>query len=210
MNNQQISEVPSDPSDNGWLKATLLDRQLPVIVCPGFNRVELTERFTRSLPAFTRPYVVRSLPISPLGLYQWMSDTLGNPATQRPIVGIGFSAGVVGLAGALLLWQQSGGKVARLFAVDGWGVPVLGLSVTRLSHDRFTHLTTLPLGAGDTNFYAEPAVDHLSLWGTPDQVMGRCVPWYQVAEDAGERMSAQDFLKRSLSAAIATYGPEGR
>ncbi len=208
MNNRQISEIPGDPSEKGWSKSisdsVVSNRTLRVIVCPGFNQLELTERFVRSLPAFTRPHIVHSLPISPFDIYQWMSDTLGNPATQPPIVGIGFSAGVVGLAGALLLWQQSGGKVARLFAVDGWGVPVLGLNVIRISHDRFTHITTLPLGAGNINFYADPAAGHLRLWGSPDQIMGRSVPWYQLAEGAGEQMSAQAFLRRSLTAAFAT------
>ncbi|MGB3788388.1 MAG: hypothetical protein WA949_10280 [Phormidesmis sp.] len=214
MSNQQIGETSSAPPEKSWSENTLLKtplpaRQLPVIICPGFNQAALTEGFVRSLPAFTRPHVVRSLPISPFDIYQWMIDTLGNPATRPPIVGIGFSAGVIGLAGALFLWQQSGGKVARLLAVDGWGVPVLGLSVIRISHDRFTHLTTLPLGAGDINFYADPAVEHLSLWGSPDQVMGRCTPWYQVAKDAGKRMSAQDFLRHSLTEAFTTYESQG-
>ncbi|MEM8504032.1 MAG: hypothetical protein AAF716_12865 [Cyanobacteria bacterium P01_D01_bin.1] len=172
---------------------------MPVVVCPGFNRAELTAGFVRSLPPFTQPHVARCLPISPFDLYQWLTDTLGNPATQPPIVGVGFSAGVVGLSGALLLWQQAGGRVRRLFAVDGWGVPVLGLSVIRISHDRFTHLTTLPLGAGEINFYADPAVKHTSLWGSPDLAMGRCVPWWQLAEATGEIMSAREFLVRSLT-----------
>ncbi|MBE9061325.1 hypothetical protein [cf. Phormidesmis sp. LEGE 11477] len=181
-----------------------VNSQLPVIVCPGFNPDELTDGLVRSLPPFARPYVARGLPISPLDIYQWMTDTFGNPATQPPLVGIGFSAGVIGLAGALLLWQQAGGKVARLFAIDGWGVPLLGLSVTRISHDQFTHLTTLPLGAGELNFYADPGVDHLSLWGEPEQVIGRAVPWWQITETAGEIMSAQDFLVQSLKVIART------
>jgi len=203
MDNQQFSEDPDDLP-----QSASLHKQLSVIVCPGFNQAGLTEGFVRSLPPFTRPRIVPGLPISPVEIYQWMTDTLGNPATQPPIVGIGFSAGVVGLAGALFLWQSSGGKVARLFAIDGWGVPVLGLSVVRISHDRFTHLTTLPLGAGEVNFYADPAVNHLSLWGAPDLAMGRCVPWWQVDECAGEKMSAQAFLVRSLAQDYAAYDSE--
>ena len=213
MNNHQVHSRPSNsietkPLASASRKTTLqrtegletdgLDKPLPVIVCPGFNQAELTDGLVRSLPYFTRPYVVRGLPISPFDIYQWLSDTFGNPATQPPLVGIGFSAGVIGLAGALFLWQQAGGKVARLFAVDGWGVPLLGLSVVRISHDRFTHLTTLPLGAGELNFYADPSVEHLSLWGAPDQVMGRSVPWWQTADGVGDLMSAQDFLAQSL------------
>ena len=191
------------------LSADSLDRQLSVIVCPGFNQAELTDGLVQSLPQFTRPYIVRSLPISPFEIYQWLSDTLGNPATQPPLVGIGFSAGVVGLAGAFLLWQQAGGKVAQLFAIDGWGVPVLGLNVIRISHDRFTHLTTLPLGAGEVNFYADPGVDHLDLWGSPDQVMGRTVPWWQIAAGTGEIISAKDFLVHFLAQNLATSQSNG-
>ncbi len=203
MDNQQLSEEPIDLSPS-----PSPPKQLPVIICPGFNRAEMTEGFVRSLPSFTRPRIVPSVPISPFEIYQWMTDTLGNPATQPPIVGIGFSAGVVGLAGALFLWQSSGGKVTRLFAIDGWGVPVLGLRVVRISHDRFTHLTTLPLGAGEINFYADPSVDHLSLWGTPELAIGFCVPWWQVAEGAGKRMSAKAFLVRSLTQDHAAYNLE--
>ena len=220
MSDRRISGPSNDRTENGLLKNGLAKnglpgsdpskpvvpaRRLPVVICPGFNQVALTDGLVRSLPAFTRPQVAPGLPISPFDIYQWMSDTLGNPATQPPIVGIGFSAGVIGLAGALLLWQQAGGKVMRLYAVDGWGVPILGLSVIRISHDRFTHLTTLPLGAGDLNFYADPAVDHLSLWGSQNRVMGRCVPWYQLAEGVGEVLSARDFLERSLIKELATY-----
>ncbi|EDX84670.1 hypothetical protein S7335_2367 [Synechococcus sp. PCC 7335] len=192
-------EVPEEVPKENVLSTEGLDRQLPVVVCPGFNQAELTEGLVRSLPQFTRPYVVPSLPILPFDIYQWLSDTFGNPATQPPLIGIGFSAGVVGLAGAFLLWQQAGGKVAQLFAIDGWGVPVLGLNVIRISHDRFTHLTTLLIGAGELNFYADPGVDHLSLWGSPDQAMGRAVPWWQVAARTGEVMSAKDFLVQSLA-----------
>lgn len=189
---------------------------LPVIICPGFHDAALTEQWVRSLPSFTRHYIVDAPCVSPWAVHQWLIQTLGNPDTvsSLPVVGIGFSAGVVGLAGALAMWQQQGGNVARLMAVDGWGMPLVGLPVCRLSHDKFTHLSTLPLdelleallgGAvrtgGDAKsvyFYADPPVEHLALWGNPEIVQGWQVEKGPICKDTRVRMSAAEFLRRSL------------
>lgn len=88
------------------------------------------------------------------------------------MVAIGFSAGVVGLVGALTIWQQQGGQIQRLFAMDGWGIPTIGLPVCRMSHDAFTHWSSVPLGMGNVNFYAEPSVEHLQMWANPAHVKG--------------------------------------
>ncbi|KPQ37178.1 MAG: hypothetical protein HLUCCA11_01755 [Phormidesmis priestleyi Ana] len=135
-----------------------------------------------------------------MGVFYQLSNMFDEPhADLAPIVAIGFSAGVVGLAGALSLWQQRGGKVARFFAVDGWGVPVMGLPVCRLSHDAFTHWSSLPLGAGNINFYAEPAVGHLDIWGKSTQVNGWQVKGWQPGGTAGSKaMTAADFLAGQL------------
>lgn len=184
--------------------------KLPVVICQGFHDGALTERLVRSLPVFTQPYIVDTTTVSPFKVHQWLERTFGNrdAAAQLPLVGIGFSAGVVGLAGALGLWKHQGGKVARLIAVDGWGVPVVGLPVVRLSHDRFTHLSTLPLDAvgellGDAskvNFYADPSVDHLDLWGDPEAANGWEVARWQLGEKVGVPMSGADFLRQVLCA----------
>lgn len=177
---------------------------LPVIVGPGFHAAELTEQMLRSLPAFTCPYVVRALPADPLGAFYWLTETLGSPqdrlSNPLPLVAIGFSAGVVGLAGALTLWQQQGGKVARFFALDGWGVPVIGLPVCRLSHDFFTHWSTLPLGTGKVNFYADPPVDHLQLWGDSERVQGWQISDWPLAGFSGRKMpiTAAEFLRQQI------------
>lgn len=184
--------------------------KLPVIVCQGFHDRALTERFVRALPTFTQPYIVDATTVSPSNVHEWLEQTFGNrdDAHQLPLVGIGFSAGVVGLVGALAIWKQQGGKVARLIAFDGWGVPVVGLPVVRLSHDRFTHLSTLPLDAvgellGDAstvNFYADPPVEHLDLWGDLEAADGWAVERWQLDEKVGMPVSGADFLRQVLRA----------
>lgn len=174
---------------------------LSVVVCPGFHDPDLTVAFVRSLPTFVRPYVIDAFPANPMEVLSQMIQMLGAPSEEvaAPLVAIGFSGGVVGLAGALVLWQQQGGHVARFFAVDGWGVPLMGLPACRLSHDAFTHWSSLPLGAGDVNFYAEPPVDHLKMWGASEQVKG-----LQVKGMSHQAMTASDFLRRQLSSLVAT------
>lgn len=171
---------------------------LPVFICPGFHDAKLTEQWVRSLPAFTQPHIFEAFPADPIAVLRWLKQTVGEPSKADPLVAIGFSAGVVGMAGALSLWQQQGGKVARFFAVDGWGMPIVDLPVCRLSHDEFTHWSSLPLGAGKVNFYADPAVDHLAMWGASKQVAGWQVSAWQSGKAGGIAMTAHDFLWQQL------------
>ena len=176
-----------------------LSSQMPVIVGPGCHDRALTGRFVRSLPPFVRPHIVEAFPADPIAVFRWLTQTFEAPqsasenAVPMALVAIGFSAGVVGLAGALTLWQQQGGQVARFLAVDGWGVPIVGLPVCRSSHDYFTHWSSLPLGAGQVNFYADPPVEHLEMWGSAEQVNGK-----QVGASGEEFMTAAEFLRRQL------------
>ena len=188
-------------------RRTQTRHQLPVIIGPGFHESQLTQQWVRSLPSYTRYQVMDGFAASPVAAYDWLLANVGQPddgSPAVPIVAIGFSAGVVGLAGALALWNQQGnqqgGEVARLIAVDGWGVPVIGVPVTRMSHDRFTHLSSLPLGAGENNWYASPGVDHLALWGEPEQAVGRSVKRWDIAPESGVAMSAATFLRQTLHA----------
>lgn len=176
--------------------------KLPVMVCPGFHDARLTAQWVRSLPPFAEPHVIKAFPANPLAVFDELVQILGSPVVNQPnqtqpIVAVGFSAGVVGLAGALALWQQQGGRVAKLFAFDGWGVPVIGVPVCRLSHDSFTHWSTLPLGAGEVNFYADPPAEHLQLWGEPERVNGWQIAAWPSAR-AKVPMTAAAFLARSL------------
>ncbi len=84
-----------------------------------------------------------------------------------------FSAGVVGAMGAALMWQQFGGEVEALIAIDGWGVPLAGnFPIYRISHDHFTHWSSALLGSGNESFYAAPAVEHLEVWRNPQTTQG--------------------------------------
>jgi hypothetical protein len=41
-----------------------------------------------------------------------------------------------------------------------------------MSHDHFTAWSSSVLGAGQDSFYAEPPVEHLTLWQYPDRAVG--------------------------------------
>jgi len=187
----------------------------PVIICPGFHEASLTEQFVQSvfpssvLPTgelpprelllqHLRPLVVAAFCADPLAVFDWMTQTLGSPEENpQPVVAIGFSGGVVGIAGALLLWQQQGGQVKKLIAIDGWGMPIVGLPACRLSHDYFTHWSSLPLGAGKVNFYADPPVDHLQMWRDPNRVSGQAASSWQRQNDLP--VTASEFIRQMLS-----------
>ncbi len=178
---------------------------MPVVIVPGFHARSLTEQFVRSLPPFVQPCVVEAFPADPIAIFRWLTKTFGSPQPNAPsrnqpdLIAIGFSAGVVGLVGALSQWQQQGGSVARLFAIDGWGVPIVGLPVCRLSHDYFTHWSSLLLGGGAVNFYADPPVAHLELWGAAEQVIGRKVIERSKRPELDEgSMTAAEFLRQQL------------
>ncbi|NJN29224.1 MAG: hypothetical protein HC824_01185 [Synechococcales cyanobacterium RM1_1_8] len=101
---------------------------------------------------------------------QWRSQGL-SPAA--PTLWIGFSAGVVGAIATARRWQRQGGEVRGMIALDGWGVPLGdGFPRYRLSHDRFTAQSCEWLGASDGYFYAEPGVEHLALWRSPQLALG--------------------------------------
>ncbi|WOD37429.1 hypothetical protein [Nodosilinea sp. E11] len=113
-----------------------------------------------------------------------------------------FSAGCVGAAALAAHWQQGRGPVLALFMVDGWGVPrPPGVPVHRLSHDRFTHDSSRWLGAGDEDFYADPAVPHLHLWQQPQTTNG----WATAGRDR-ESLTAADFLCRRSRDHLCRYG----
>lgn len=154
-----------------------------VIICPGIHDLELTEAFLEKLqlgknnhqcsskapqilifpaqdyPAYSAMHIVR-----------FLQSQITN--IKSPLVFISFSAGVVGAMGAALTWRLLGGNVKALIAIDGWGVPLFGIPIHRLSHDYFTHWSSALLGAGKDSFYADPAVEHLELWQSPNICRG--------------------------------------
>lgn len=113
-----------------------------------------------------------------------------------------FSAGCVGAAALATHWQRYRGRVLALFMADGWGVPRdPGVPVHRLSHDQITHDTSRWLGAGDEEFYADPAVPHLTLWQQPQRVTG----WAIAPGQARQSLTAAEFLCGRSRDHIARY-----
>lgn len=148
--------------------------------------------------------------LSPFALRQTLEAYLDNSALASPtleaappaLIIWAFSAGCVGAVALATHWQRHRGPVLALFMVDGWGVPRdPGVPTYRLSHDAATHHTSRWLGAGDIDFYADPAVPHLTLWQQPQAVTG----WAAENGKRSERLTAADFLCRRSRAAIHHY-----
>lgn len=162
---------------------------MTVVICPGVHDPGLSDTFVAALsnlPLDLTPLLVLPTqqipPYSPLQILQFLKQQCPQ---DQPIFLIGFSAGVVGSTGAAWLWQQMGGQVQALLALDGWGVPLVGQFPTyRFSHDEFTHWSSQLLGATSSSFYADPAVEHLEFWQSPQQVEG----WW-ITPGGRQRMS---------------------
>lgn len=106
-------------------------------------------------------------------LFQFLQQELGDPVQTPPLLLIGFSAGVVTAMGAAMGWSAFGGQIQAVIALDGWGVPQFGnFPLHRLSHEEFAHWSSGLLGMGDDSFYADPAVEHLDLWRSPQTTRG--------------------------------------
>ncbi|KGF73923.1 hypothetical protein DO97_06155 [Neosynechococcus sphagnicola sy1] len=176
---------------------------LRVVLCPGFHPPELTDQFWQGLAEQVSDMAI--LPplcfpapdypaYSPLHILAFLHHHLPIAATAPPLVFIGFSAGVVGAIAAANIWQYQG-TVRALFALDGWGVPLAApFPIHRLSHDAFTHWSSVLLGGGDPSFYADPAVPHLDLWRSPQTTIGW---WISRSGDRGATTAAQ-FLGQWL------------
>ncbi|MGV0106761.1 Alpha/beta hydrolase [Nostoc sp. DSM 114160] len=187
---------------------------MSIIICPGIHEPELTESFRVELldlvshgaiPAVSyanapNPINILVYPgkdvlvLSPLHILRFLRDCLTD-SLESPIIFISFSAGVVGAIGAAHLWQLLGGRVKAFIAIDGWGVPLQGnFPIHRISHDYFTHWSSCLLGSGQNNFYAEPAVDHLSIWKSPQTVQGCWVDSSIEIIPPKGRLTASEFL----------------
>lgn len=162
---------------------------MTIVLCPGIHDPTLTAAFlaglTRQLPPHTtwrtQPLIVptQTTPaFSSPHILAFLHDrarlTTHRVSQHLPLVMISFSAGVVGAIGAAWGWQAIGGQVKALIAIDGWGVLLAGqFPIHRFSHDYFTHWSSHLLGqsTGDS-FYADPAIDHLELWRSPQTALG--------------------------------------
>ncbi|MHC5613782.1 MAG: hypothetical protein ACYTXA_22980 [Nostoc sp.] len=165
---------------------------MSIIICPGIHQPDLSESFRVELldlishssvsqkPANILVYPGQDfLVLSAFHILQFLRVSVDHPRYRKslqlksPIIFISFSAGVIGAIGAAYLWQLLGGHVKAFIAIDGWGVPLeANFPIHRMSHDYFTHWSSCLLGSGQDNFYAQPAVDHLSMWKSPQTVQG--------------------------------------
>jgi hypothetical protein len=185
---------------------------MSVVICPGIHDPQLTQSFLAGLHSSKRSQSLlsknsshRNVLIFPTEDYpafsafhilQFLRESADVPV-ESPLVFISFSAGVVGAIGAAWGWQLAGGQVKAFIALDGWGVPLSGnFGIHRLSHDHFTHWTSV-LGRGEDSFYADPPVAHLELWRSPQIVQG----WRITHPDGGKsltRTTAAQFLTMLL------------
>ncbi|BAU44456.1 hypothetical protein [Leptolyngbya sp. O-77] len=187
-----------------------------IVVCPGVHSPQLTEAFLRAiaLEALGGASVCivpgDRLPVyAPLPVLSFLQQRLGAPWNAPPVLFLGFSAGVVGLAAVAPVWQALGGTVQGLIALDGWGVPLAGnFPIHRLSHDRFTDwssalldvpLDLLTAAARGDRFYAEPAVAHLDLWRSPHMTTG----WWHSASGSQVFTTAAACLQALIQTAVA-------
>jgi hypothetical protein len=187
---------------------------MSVIICPGIHDPNLTQEFLKELGWQGENFLIfptENYPAySAIHILTFLRDTLlsgGNTfrgcdrnLSELPVIFISFSAGAVGAIGACLGWQMLGGKVKAFIALDAWGVPLGGnFPIHRLSHDYFTHWSSALLGSGEDSFYADPPVEHLELWRSPQSVQG----WW-VNSTTGSKspprtpMTAAGFLKHLL------------
>ncbi|NES97184.1 MAG: hypothetical protein F6K32_18500 [Desertifilum sp. SIO1I2] len=176
---------------------------LTLVICPGIHDPLLTQQFVEGLQLGEMPGLkVVTFPASGIGaissadISQFLWRQVGDPWRSSELLFISFSAGVVGAIGAAWAWQGFGGKVKALIAIDGWGVPLVGFfPIHRVSHDYFTHWSSALLGAGSDSFYADPGVEHLTLWRSPQTVFG----WQQTGGSQKIRTTASEFLKQAIA-----------
>ena len=149
--------------------------KLNLIICPGVHAPQLTSSFIqRSIKQDCSILPTeRYLPYNAIAIAQWLKTIYSSPIDTPPLSFITFSAGVVGGIGAANIWQMQGGKIAHFVAFDGWGVPLIAnFPIYRISHDYFTHWSSSILGRGKSSFYAEPGIEHLDLWRSPNTCWG--------------------------------------
>lgn len=152
----------------------------------------------RQLPILSFPEAASSVGVlSPYGLLQWLEH---HPLPQAQdglnhLLIWAFSAGCVGAIGLAHYWHRYRGKILGFFAFDGWGVPLAApFPIYRLSHDRFTHVTSQWLGAGAVGFYADPPIPHLQLWSQPITTQGWQTTRLLTGGEDRQRRSVPEFL----------------
>lgn len=181
---------------------------ITTVICPGFHPPHFTAQFLDRLGVdwgdnglLVFPAALSS-PLSLPALGEFLQANLG-ARHSTPLIFIGFSAGVVAAMVGAYRWQQSGGQVRGLIAIDGWGVGRVGnFPFYRISHDRFTHWSSGLLGAGDGGFYADPPVEHLDLWRFPHQTWG----WWLETGLVGLKTASPMMASEAIFAILKKLG----
>lgn len=184
-----------------------------LVICPGIHSPRLTDRFLQVLKekevTLGKPLIfpTQKYPaFSGFHILQFLQQELTE--TQKNLVFLSFSAGVVGAIAAALAWQQSGGRVIAFIALDGWGVPLFGnFPIHRLSHDEFTHWSSALLGSGGDSFYADPPVEHLELWRSPDMVRGWAIAKNADGQETRTAIAQTEFLAVLLQQYLGGFCP---
>lgn len=173
---------------------------MQLLISPGFHSPELTDSFLQSLRSVVMPERLWVLPMfSPFKEFSGVSNDQQMPRYDQPLLIIAFSAGVVAAYPIALAWQAMGGT-SHIIAMDGWGMPLVGnFTVYRMSHDRWTHDTTYFPSPSESQgaFYADPAVDHLTLWQSPHLVYGQ-----GVIGATCQAMTAMEFIVAALDNSV--------
>ncbi|MBD2082271.1 hypothetical protein [Leptolyngbya sp. FACHB-17] len=166
---------------------------MEILICPGMHPPALTDAFLSKLSLGNCQVFPPDRPVySPRHLLDFFSP-------QDAVLIIAFSAGVVGAIAAARIWQRQGIRIAALIAIDGWGVPLFGeFPIHRVSHDYFTHWSSLMMGGNATHFYADPPVEHLILWQSPTTVKG-------IVKPSNAVVTAATFISEIISEIVEHY-----
>lgn len=148
-----------------------------ILVCPGFNQPKLNHSFINAFPNQADQWLLypgdQLPPYSPQDILDFWCKSVPKSNITLEVILIGFSAGVVGIQSVAKRLHRNQVKVKALIAMDGWGVPLWeNFPTYRMSHDYFTHWSSAILGVGKESFYADPPIDHLELWRSPEITKG--------------------------------------
>lgn len=159
-------------------------KHMGIIICPGLLAVAASQRFWQTVQEHsttdlnlnrsvgTAETVIFLPPDCPVYSPQHVLQAVRPLLTPEPWIWIGFSAGIVGGLGAARYCHDQF-PVHAFIALDAWGVPLIApFPIYHLSHDRWTHHIVAAFNTLEGSFFADPDVNHLDLWETPDRVSG--------------------------------------
>ena len=173
-----------------------------IAIIPGIHSATLTSSFIEGMQNVfeERNYLIlpteQYAPYNARAIEQWLKQYYPSPQDAPSLSFISFSAGFVGSIIAANKWQLQGGKIDSFIAFDGWGMLLVGnFPIYRVSHDRFTHYTSAILGGGKQGFFANPEVEHLEIWRSPNTCWG----WQIISSGLKTRCLLSNYLQNVLN-----------